>query len=198
MENNGLKRSLKVTVNKTVNGVPEVGYPKSYNGMTASSTWTGWTGTVYTSLTDNQLAQLSDAVYNARLTDFKAWVTSQESGINFNTQVLPTAPAILEDLTVCPLPASYYMVEVSVNNAALGSAVGGGPKLQNSQCTIQAFPVSGAQFDGWKVNGEPTPSIGAQIHIFTVTDNISFEAVFSVIVVTTFQISYTNHVCQKV
>lgn len=198
MENNGTKRSLKVSVNKYINGVIQSGYPKAYNGMTASSTWTGWTGNTYLAISDSNLAQLSDVAYNARLTDFKAWVTVQESGVNFNTQVLTGYEAEIEDLTQCELPTSYFMIDVSSSDALLGNAVGGGPKLQNSQCSIQATANSGAQFVGWLVNGESTPSIVTAVHTFTVTEAVAFVALFSVIVQTTFSITYTNHVCQKV
>jgi len=199
-DNNGTKRSLKVVVTKYEGAVIASGYPKTYDGMTASSTWTDWTGTEYTAINDSQLAEMSDVTYQARLADFILWVESQESGLDFDTDIIAGSEAEIVDLTGCPLPSSYYVVDVTSNNEALGAVYGSTIAYENDSVTVRAVPASGAQFDYWTVTeegGTPTQELSA-IYTFSATKNIELVAEFSVSYEITYSIAFSNYVCQKV
>jgi len=196
MENNGIKRSLTLSITKFINGIVALNYPKFYRGMTASSTWTGWTGTVYPSITEVQLKELSTTDYGKRLADLKLWVDSQE-GIGITAQAIITPPE-LTDIVECPLPQSTCMITVTSENILLGTVTGGGALPINSQCSIQATPNIGKTFSHWEVNGGSSSNISNRIYTFTVLAPMTFVAHFTEIIETTYSIAYTNHVCQLV
>lgn len=74
----GKKRSLTVTITKTLAGVVVDGYPKAYYGAQAFT----WNGVNYEAIDSTRLATMPVADYEERLSAFKSWVQSQETGLN--------------------------------------------------------------------------------------------------------------------
>lgn len=72
------KRSITLSVTKTLSGDIAEGYPRTYYGMQAFS----FSGTEYPTITEEQLARLGVSVYEARLAAFIGYVESQESGLD--------------------------------------------------------------------------------------------------------------------
>ena len=92
----GTKRSLTFTLTKTVSGVNQVGYPKTYDGRLA------FPG--YAAITDTEAAQLSESQYNARLAAFQTYVESIEAGFDSSTDMSNASTAT--DLATCPPPVT--------------------------------------------------------------------------------------------
>ena len=92
--NNGTARSLTITVNKTIGGVQQIGYPKVYNGELAFLS--------YSALTTAEFKQLTNSEYNTRLAAFKSYVESIEAGIDVDNDA--TNSATKTDLVSCPVP----------------------------------------------------------------------------------------------
>lgn len=93
----GYKRSLSVSVSKTVGGSPVSGYPKTY--PTAQDVTNGYF--VYNTIqypipTSTQLSEMSELDYNILVANFKLYVMSIEGGdidtdsINDNLQYDPS------------------------------------------------------------------------------------------------------------
>lgn len=93
--NNGTARSLVFTVTKTIGGALQQGYPKTYNGKLAGSTWGH---PEYAALTDQEARQLSDVDYAARLADLQDYIEGVESGSDFSTDVVGDGPTKLDPL----------------------------------------------------------------------------------------------------
>ncbi|WP_368114265.1 hypothetical protein [Bacteroides sp. RTP21281st1_E4_RTP21281_210402] len=88
--NTGMQRATELTVSKEVGGVSVTGYPRIYKlgdsfGNNAA-------------MTSKELAEISIEAYQARLTDFAAYVESIEIGISIDI-----SEAYRENLTVCPI-----------------------------------------------------------------------------------------------
>ena len=92
----GTKRSLTFTLTKTVGGVTQVGYPKTYDGRLA------FPG--YAAITDTEAAQLTTNQYNARLAAFQAYVESIEAGFESSTDMANASTA--SDPATCPPPVT--------------------------------------------------------------------------------------------
>lgn len=99
--NTGIKRSLTFQVIKQVNGVIVTGYPITYNGQQAFT----YNGITYPLLSSPAFAIMSDADYNIRLNAFKAYVSTIEPGINFDTDIAVGYEPVKTDLGDCPPPA---------------------------------------------------------------------------------------------
>ena len=72
------KRSITLTVTKTLSGDIAEGYPRTYYGMQAFS----YAGIGYPVIDASQLAIMAVSQFNARLAAFTAYVESQESGLD--------------------------------------------------------------------------------------------------------------------
>jgi len=94
--NTGDKRSLKLTLTKTVGGAIIIGYPKTYDGQLS------WGNPSYPALTDTQFKQLTDSQYAARKSAFLSYVESVEAGFDSGTDI--TNVSIVTDETACPPP----------------------------------------------------------------------------------------------
>ncbi len=92
----GTKRSLPFTLTKTVGGVTQVGYPKSYDGRLA------FPG--YAAINDTEAAQLTESQYNTRLAAFKSYVESVEAGFDSDTDM--TNASTSTDLVNCTPPVT--------------------------------------------------------------------------------------------
>ena len=92
--NNGTERSLKVTVYKKVGGNYVQGYPKVYDGQKS------WGDAGYPTLTDLEARQLTAAEFSDRLAAFKAYVATQEPGVDFNNDLIGDG-AIRSNMGVC-------------------------------------------------------------------------------------------------
>lgn len=90
----GTKRSLTFTLTKTVGGVTQVGYPKTYDGRLA------FPG--YAAINDTEAAQLTTVQYNTRIAAFQAYVESLEAGFEADTDMTNTST--VTDLAACPPP----------------------------------------------------------------------------------------------
>ncbi len=97
LSNNGYKRATKLIVDVLVNGVvqssPEFPLMESFTQS----------GTTYPAVTSTQIAQMSTADYNDRVTAYAAYVTA-----NYQTQYpglsVSATGARVYDATSCPLP----------------------------------------------------------------------------------------------
>ena len=73
----GKKRSLTISVTKRIANELAPGYPRIYYGQNSFD----WNNVNYPSISDEELSLMSVNKYNERLTAFKAYVESQESGL---------------------------------------------------------------------------------------------------------------------
>lgn len=102
----GYKRSLSVTVTKTVNGITQAGYPKTYPTATdIANGYFTYNAVQYSippnGMTETAFARLTDVQYQSLLNSFKLYVMSLESGLNFNTQSL-NSPEVYDATTCVP------------------------------------------------------------------------------------------------
>ena len=102
----GYKRSLSVEVTKTINGVPQAGYPKTYPTATdIANGYFTYNSVQYpippNGMAEQDFAQLEPVQYNNLLNVFKLYVMSQEPNINFNTQAV-NSPEVY-DIDSCPV-----------------------------------------------------------------------------------------------
>lgn len=87
----GMERATELTVDKKIGGSSLAGYPRTYK--------VGDSFGNYSTLTKDELAQLSPDDYLERLAGFKIYVESVETGVEVNTD-----EAYRENLASCPLP----------------------------------------------------------------------------------------------
>ena len=99
MANTGKQRSLTVTINKTVAGVQQDGYPQTYYGRNEFT----HNSVTYPAITTLQMATMPIADYNTRLAAFKAYVAALETGLDFETDTVAGKDAYQENLTACPI-----------------------------------------------------------------------------------------------
>jgi len=95
MANTGKQRSLTVTINKTIAGVVQEGYPRVYQGRNAFDT--------YALITSLQMAQMPVSDYEIRLAAFENYVQGLEVGLNFTTDTVSGSEAYRDNITSCPI-----------------------------------------------------------------------------------------------
>lgn len=76
----GKKRSLTLSVNKTLAGEVVSGYPRVYYGQNSFE----HAGVLYEAITDEDLALMPVDSYTTRIAAFKAYVELQETGLNID------------------------------------------------------------------------------------------------------------------
>lgn len=106
----GYKRSLSITVTKTINGVASAGYPKTYPTATDEANgYFTYNGTNYAippnGMTEEAFAQLDTTAYNSLLAAFQLYVLSLEPGLNFTTHAL-NSPTVYDAATCPPGPVA--------------------------------------------------------------------------------------------
>lgn len=99
MANTGFQRSLTVTVDKTIAGVRQAGYPRTYYGRLEFS----YGGQVYPEIDALTMSTMPVAIYNARLEAFKRYVESLEVGLNIDLSTVPGSEAYRQNLGACPI-----------------------------------------------------------------------------------------------
>ena len=99
MAQTGMERSLTVIISKTIGGIIQQGYPVTYQGRSAFTL----SEVIYPAITLDQMVSMSVEDYNARLTAFKAYVESRESGLSLSTDLVEGYEAYKENLTACPI-----------------------------------------------------------------------------------------------
>lgn len=102
-------RSLTVIISKYLGGDLVFGYPIIYYGQNNDSGFID-DYPAYSILTDEELGQLSEIDYLARLSDFQTWIEIQESGLSFATDTI--VPAELENCDGCPTTTSTTTIFV--------------------------------------------------------------------------------------
>jgi hypothetical protein len=95
MANTGKQRSLTVTINKTIAGVLQDGYPHVHNGRLAFGT--------YAAIDTLQMATMPVTDYEARLAAFKTYVEGLEVGIEFDTDTVVGSEAYKINTISCPI-----------------------------------------------------------------------------------------------
>lgn len=76
----GKKRSLTISINKTLAGELVSGYPRTYFGMQMFN----YNGIEYSTISAEKLATMPVAEYESRLAAFIGYVQSQEVGLNIS------------------------------------------------------------------------------------------------------------------
>ena len=99
MANTGKQRSLTVVVSKTVAGVQQTGYPKTYYGRNTFI----HNGTTYTAIDTLMMTTMPVVDYQARLSAFKSYVENLESGLDIDDVVVAGEEAYRDNLTACPI-----------------------------------------------------------------------------------------------
>lgn len=95
MANTGKQRSLNVTINKTIAGVQQDGYPHAYNGKLAFGS--------YAAIDNLRMATMPIVDYEARLADFKTYVEGLELGLDFAKDTVAGSEAYKINTTACPI-----------------------------------------------------------------------------------------------
>ena len=85
-----MQRGTELTVTKKVGGIEVNGYPKVYKMYEAFGN--------YAAISVDDLAKLAAGDYQARLTAFKTYVETAETGVEVNIK-----EAYVENLTACPV-----------------------------------------------------------------------------------------------
>ena len=80
-----------------------------------------------------------------------------------------------------------YTITANSNNNSWGTVSGGGTYNAGATCTLVATPASGYQFESWKKNGSVVSTNAT--YSFTVTENATYTAYFSVVPVTYYTIT---------
>lgn len=97
----GYKRSLSVSITKKINNITQSGYPKTYpTALDIANGYFTYDAVNYDIPTDDELAKMDTATYNALLAAFEAYVESIETGLDFNTDTL--VDPVVSDEDVCP------------------------------------------------------------------------------------------------
>lgn len=97
--NTGYKRSLTIIIKKFVNGVIQLGYPKTYDGQAAFDV----DGQSFLLITDAEFALLSAADFNTRLGYFKLYVAQQEGLASIEPYFIPGSNPRVYDPASCPI-----------------------------------------------------------------------------------------------
>lgn len=88
----GFKRSMTLTVNKTLAGIMAQGYPKTFRGMDAFT----YQATEYPTINSTLLATLPTEAFETRLAAFKKYVEIQEPGLHIDD--VCTVPAYISTI----------------------------------------------------------------------------------------------------
>lgn len=99
MANTGYQRSLTIVVNKTVAGVQQAGYPRTYFGRFEFT----FNGTTYPPIETSRMATMPTEDYQARLEAFKSYIESLEVGLDVDEATVPGGEAYRENLGACPI-----------------------------------------------------------------------------------------------
>lgn len=190
---NGTKRSLTFQLIKYENGV-EV-ETTTYNGLLAFT----HNAVNYPLITSAAMQAMSDFDYGTRLLAYEAYVGNIH-GITVAAFIEEGYEASLPDGGMCPIPSDWRNITAIANVDAFGTATGAGTYLLGATCTIIATPASGKKFDywSWTLGGIAQANITNATHQFVVSNDAAFTAVFSILVVTTFAVTFSGHVCQIV
>lgn len=95
--NTGVQRSLTISVTKKISDIVQPGYPITYQGRNAFS----YLEVSYPTITYDQMIDMTDEEYNARLAAFKLYVQNIEAGLNID--VVQSNFPYLENTTACPI-----------------------------------------------------------------------------------------------
>lgn len=87
--NNGMQRATQLVVDKKVGGASLFGYPRTYSFLDTFGN--------YIALSRQQLAALSITSYRARLSAFKSYIETIETGISIDI-----TEAYKENTSACP------------------------------------------------------------------------------------------------
>lgn len=136
--NNGISRSLKVQVSKSLGGSVVQGYPKTYDGQKS------WGNPTYPTLTDLEARRLSDADFNARYNAFVEYVQSLEPTLDFSQDIvgdgaIKTDPSCLP-VTTTTTTTTVAVVEIDISNDSEDENT----VIESVQINAQAIP--GASF----------------------------------------------------
>ncbi len=82
---------------------------------------------------------------------------------------------------------TQYTITANSNNTSWGTVSGGGTYNAGATCTLTATPASGYQFESWKKNGSVVSTNAT--YSFTVTENATYTAYFSIVPVTYYTIN---------
>ena len=99
MAQTGKERSLTVKISKTKSGIIQPGYPITYQGRNSFA----FNNVSYPVIDVFAMSSMSEADYNIRLEAFKSYVQTQESGLNFSTDLIAGNTPYHENLTSCPI-----------------------------------------------------------------------------------------------
>jgi len=145
----GRNRSLTLTITKKSNGNVVGGYPKTYEGK---NTFT-WDGITYPTLTGNTFAQMSYDNYLTRLEDYKQFVQSQESGLDIDRDLDPTAqPTTIGDVAQCSPDPSQCTTTFMVSKMTSGAS----GYIANAGIGQETYLVSGNEDTILNVTGVTT------------------------------------------
>lgn len=97
--NTGYKRSLTIIIKKFVNGVIQLGYPKTYDGQDAFDI----NGESFALISDVEFALLSAADFNVRLGYFKLYVAQEEGLPSIEPFLIPGSNPRVYDPGTCPI-----------------------------------------------------------------------------------------------
>ena len=97
--NSGTERSLTIVVEKRIGGILQPGYPVTYQGRNNFFTGEYW----WPIISPGELAYMSTEDYNTRLSTFKDYVESIESGLVIAESIIDGGDAYRENLTACPI-----------------------------------------------------------------------------------------------
>jgi hypothetical protein len=113
----GNSRSLKVTVTKYVNGVPQtpVTYPTATDIANGYFTYSGG---VVNLPTPEELAQMDESSYAALLIAFQTYVQEANPGLNFATATISVGAVIVNDPD-CPAPGTQVAYPFNIKYGAL-------------------------------------------------------------------------------
>ena len=122
--NTGNKRGSLVFVEKYINDVLEIGYPKQYNALLS------FPG--YSAITLSDVGQMSASQYKARMDAFEIYVEGEESGSNFINNLQAGFERIIQDEGLCPIEYYPIITDFSeINNSITWTMLDGSETLGN-------------------------------------------------------------------
>lgn len=157
----GRKNTAWIAVDKTGAYVPSDYTTKIWEDSDYSSSWT---------------------TYSVDLTSYKGHTVS----IGFKYEGTFAHNWFIDDFAITQETAQYTITANS-NNTNWGTVSGGGTYNSGATCTLVATPASGYQFESWKKNGSVVSTNAT--YSFTVTENATYTAYFSVVPVTYYTIN---------
>ena len=163
----------------------------------STSSGTGRKNTVWVALDESGAPATShfttklweDAAYSSSWTTVNVDLTQYKGHtvtIGFKYEGTYAHNWFLDDFAITQETAQYTITANS-NNNAWGTVSGGGTYNAGATCTLVASPASGYQFESWKKNGSVVSTNAT--YSFTVTENATYTAYFSVVPVTYYTIT---------